>query len=50
VADCYATVQYYDAVRTLARLERELLAHPEWNTRAACWLLIPGCWSGMPRM
>lgn len=29
--DCYATVQYYDAVRTMAELEREILAHPEWN-------------------
>ena len=29
--DCYATVQYYDAVRTLAELERAALAHPEWN-------------------
>ncbi|MCW5553691.1 MAG: hypothetical protein KIS67_16220 [Verrucomicrobiae bacterium] len=29
--DCYATMQYYDAVLTLARLEREILAHPEWN-------------------
>jgi hypothetical protein len=29
--DCYATVQYYDAVLALARIEREILAHPEWN-------------------
>lgn len=29
--DAYATIQYYDAVRTLARIEREILAHPEWN-------------------
>jgi hypothetical protein len=29
--DCYATMQYYDAVLTLARIEREILAHPEWN-------------------
>lgn len=29
--DCYATVQYYDAVRTMAEVEREILAHPEWN-------------------
>src|SRR5215831_3695463 len=27
--DAYATIQYYDAVQTLARLEREILAHPE---------------------
>lgn len=29
--DCYATVQYYDAVRVLAQIEREILAHPEWQ-------------------
>ncbi len=29
--DCYATIQYYDAVRTMAEIEREILAHPEWN-------------------
>ncbi len=29
--DCYATIQYYDAVRTLAQLEREIRAHPEWQ-------------------
>ncbi len=28
--DCYATVQYYDAVRTLAAVEREIRLHPEW--------------------
>lgn len=29
--DCYATILYYAAVRTLARLEREILAHLEWT-------------------
>ncbi len=29
--DAYATIQYYDAVRVLADIEREILAHPEWN-------------------
>jgi hypothetical protein len=29
--DCYATIQYYDAVRTLAQIEREILAHPGWQ-------------------
>ncbi len=29
--DCYATIQYYDALRTLAALEREIGAHPEWG-------------------
>ncbi len=28
--DAYATIQYYDAVRTMAEIEREVLAHPEW--------------------
>ncbi|HPY31926.1 MAG TPA: glycosyl hydrolase family 65 protein [Verrucomicrobiota bacterium] len=40
--DCYATVQYYDAVRTLARLERELLAHPEWNLPRGVLAFDPG--------
>ena len=29
--DCYATMQYYDAVRVLAQLESEIRAHPEWQ-------------------
>ena len=29
--DCYATMQYYDAVRVLAQVEREVLTHPEWQ-------------------
>lgn len=29
--DCYATMQYYDAVKVLAQIEREVLAHPEWQ-------------------
>jgi len=29
--DCYATIQYYDAVIALAQVESEVLAHPEWN-------------------
>lgn len=29
--DCYATMQYYDAVKTLAQIEREILHHPEWQ-------------------
>jgi hypothetical protein len=29
--DCYATMQYYDAVRVLAQIEREIRAHPEWQ-------------------
>jgi hypothetical protein len=29
--DCYATIQYYDATRHLAALERAIRDHPEWN-------------------
>ncbi len=29
--DAYATVQHYDAVRTMAAIERAIAAHPEWN-------------------
>lgn len=39
--DCYATVQFYDAVRTMAALEREVEAHPEWAIPAGVFRLIP---------
>jgi hypothetical protein len=29
--DAYASIQYYDAVQTLAHLEHEIRTHPEWN-------------------
>jgi hypothetical protein len=29
--DCYATIQYYDAVLTMAAIERDIRAHPEWG-------------------
>ena len=29
--DCYATMQYYDAVLVLAQIEREVAAHSEWQ-------------------
>lgn len=29
--DCYATMQYYDAVLVLAQIEHEIRAHPEWQ-------------------
>ena len=29
--DAYATIQYYNAVRVLATVEREIRAHPEWQ-------------------
>lgn len=32
--DAYATIQYYDALLQLARLEDEIALHPEWNLPA----------------
>ncbi len=29
--DCYASIQYYDALRTFIALEREIKEHPEWQ-------------------
>lgn len=29
--DCYATMHYYDALRVMEQLEREIEAHPEWQ-------------------
>jgi hypothetical protein len=29
--DAYATIQYYDAVRVMASIEREIKDHPEWQ-------------------
>jgi len=29
--DCYATIQYYDAVLALAQIEREIREHPGWQ-------------------
>jgi hypothetical protein len=29
--DCYATVQYYDALQAMLRLERDIATHPEWQ-------------------
>lgn len=29
--DCYATIEYYSAVKQMAALEREIQEHPEWN-------------------
>lgn len=29
--DCLATIYYFDAVKRMARLERQLVDHPEWN-------------------
>ena len=29
--DCYATIQYYDALQTMLRVERDILANPAWE-------------------
>ncbi|MBX7258604.1 MAG: hypothetical protein K1Y02_19745 [Candidatus Hydrogenedentes bacterium] len=29
--DCYATYQYYDALNSLAEIERAIATHPEWD-------------------
>lgn len=32
--DAYATIQYYDALKEMARLEDEVARHPQWNLPA----------------
>ncbi|RJP26460.1 MAG: hypothetical protein C4527_14960 [Candidatus Omnitrophota bacterium] len=32
--DAYATIHYYDTLHYMAKLEKELAAHPEWNLPA----------------
>lgn len=32
--DAYATIQYYDALGSMARLEQEVEGHPQWNLPA----------------
>lgn len=39
--DVYATIHYYDALRTMARIEREVRQHPEWNMPAGVLALDP---------
>ncbi|PWU16553.1 MAG: hypothetical protein C5B50_13230 [Verrucomicrobia bacterium] len=42
--DCYATIQYYDALRTMAALERDIEQHPEWgipDALGARWPAVP---------
>lgn len=39
--DCYATVQYYDALRTMEQLEREVRDHPEWQVPLGALALDP---------
>ncbi len=39
--DTYATIQYYDAVRVMAVIEREIEAHPEWQIPGGVLSLDP---------
>lgn len=39
--DVYATIHYYDALRTMARIEREVRRHPEWNMPGGVLALDP---------
>jgi hypothetical protein len=39
--DCYATIQYYDALLTMVRLEREIAAHPDWQIPRNAVALAP---------
>ncbi|HWQ90337.1 MAG TPA: hypothetical protein VN673_01605, partial [Clostridia bacterium] len=39
--DCYATIQYYDALRTMAVLEQEIRDHPEWQMPRGVLALEP---------
>src|SRR5205814_8912288 len=39
--DAYATIQYYDALRTLAAIERELRANPQWDIPAGALSFEP---------
>ena len=39
--DAYATIQYYDAVRVMATIEREIKEHPEWQIPAGVLSLDP---------
>lgn len=40
--DAYATIHYFDTLRTMARLEAEILRHPEWNLPLGVFALTPG--------
>lgn len=39
--DVYATIHYYNALRTMARIEREVRQHPEWNMPGGVLALDP---------
>lgn len=39
--DCYATIQYYDALRSMAEVERAIAAHPEWDVPLGVLAMTP---------
>lgn len=39
--DVYATIHYYDALRTMAKIEREVRQHPDWNMPGGVLALDP---------
>lgn len=39
--DCYATYQYYDALRAMARIERAIATHPEWQVPGGALAFTP---------
>jgi hypothetical protein len=39
--DCYATVQYYDALQTMVKVERAIRVHPEWGIPTDAGLFNP---------
>lgn len=41
-SDAYATIQYYDALLAMARIEKAVLGHPEWSVPRGVLAFDPG--------
>lgn len=39
--DVYATIRYYDVLKRMAALEREIASHPEWGIPSGVWRFKP---------
>lgn len=39
--DCYATYQYYDALRVMASIERAIMRHPDWGVERGALAFTP---------
>lgn len=39
--DVYATIRYYDVLKRMAALEREIASHPEWGIPGGVWRFKP---------